>query len=151
MATKEKTIKVLQALISELMSGKQQHYMHAVINKKKGFVKLADRMLQEHTEETEATARFVNRLLELGGTPDLKAYDMEVFTNVEEQLKKELEEQKEAMEALNKMFNEIQGDTITEQLLYGYIAEENEHLSWLQQQVDLMDTIGLQNYLSTQI
>ena len=42
-------------------------------------------------------------------------------------------------------------DPVTQDILTEYIAAEEEHLRWLESQVKMIDTIGLQNYLVTQI
>ncbi|MBW3129419.1 hypothetical protein [Hymenobacter profundi] len=49
------------------------------------------------------------------------------------------------------MFDALDTDVTTENLLVNYIEGETEHLSWLKQQVDLMRTIGLPNYLTAQL
>lgn len=147
----DKSIKILQDIVSGLICSSKQHFLHSIINRKKGFVKLADRMLEEYNEETTTIAKFTARLLELGNVPKVESLNIEVLYKVQEQFKMELEEQIKGMDWLNKVLPQIKGDKVTEQLLTSYLQDENKHLSWLKQQVSLIETIGLQNYLSRQL
>lgn len=151
MKTKEQSIKVLQQILSGLIGGSQQHYMHATINEHKGYTKLADKMMAEFKEETAEIATFANRILELGGTPSLDIVKYEVYADTEQQLREECKLQSQAVPVLEEMIASIENDTVTENLLSDYIDDENEHAQWLKRQVDLIDAIGIQNYLAAQL
>lgn len=151
MKAKQANVEALQAILSGLMSGSQMHYMHAVINRKKGFTKLADRMMEEYNEEVASIADFANRLLDMGVTPKVEAASYPVYDKVEEQLRNECKTQWEGVEMLNKMYQYLEFDVVTDNLFTEYIEDETEHAVWLQQQVDLIDAIGIQNYLAKQM
>lgn len=108
-------------------------------------------MLEEYREEMETVGKIINRILELGGTPNFIIEQFETYTDVETQLNKELKEQKEGLETIERIIEENDWDKVTEDFLTQYLIEENEHLAWLQQQVNLIQSVGIQNYLTKQI
>ncbi|MCF0235120.1 MAG: hypothetical protein HUK09_00075 [Bacteroidaceae bacterium] len=146
------TVALLQLILSGLQGGSQLHYLHAIINRRNGFTKLADRMMEEFDEETKAIETVSNRLLALGATPQVAPETFEVFTSVEEQLRNECQAQVEGIAQLEAAFRALTDlDVTTEIFLTEYIKDENEHAEWLIQQVNLIDQIGIQNYLAKQI
>lgn len=151
MKDREQIIGYLQKTLSGVIAGAQQHFMHASINKHNGFNKLADRMMQENSEEMNGAGKFIKRIIELGGVPNVQAEEWPVLMNIEEQLKVEFEEQKMALDAIDGIIKAIEDDDVTRQLFQEYLMEETNHTHWLKQQLDLIASIGLQNYLASQI
>lgn len=151
MENNQKNIQILQEIAGGLSAGALQHFSHANINIQRGFNKLGNRMLEEYREEMETVGKIINRILELGGTPNFIIEQFETYTDVETQLNKELKEQKEGLKTIERIIEENDWDKVTEDFLTQYLIEENEHLAWLQQQVNLIQSVGIQNYLTKQI
>lgn len=151
MQDKEQIIGYLEETLSGVIAGAQQHFMHATINKHNGFNKIGDRMMQESTEEMNGAGKFIKRIIELGGVPDVQPEKWPVLMNIEEQLKVEFREQEMALSALNGIIKAIENDDVSRQLFQEYLMEETNHTHWLKQQLDLIASIGLQNYLASQI
>jgi bacterioferritin len=151
MKDQKQTIEYLQEILSGIMAGAQQHFMHATINKQRGFHKLGDHMLEENASEMAESASFVNRIIELGGVPSIKPEKFEIQMEIESQLKVEYQEQLAAMEFLNTIIDSIQKDQLTLDLIQKYTIDEAAHTNWLKQQLDLIAAIGLQNYLASQV
>lgn len=151
MKNKNQTIEYLQKTLSGIMAGSQQHFFHAIINRQKGFNKLAERMLLESKEEMDGASVFIQRIIELGGIPEVQPEKWPVLMDVQEQLNIEYAEQELALTALNGIINSISDDDATKQLFQEYLQEETAHTQWLKQQLDLIKSIGLQNYLASQI
>jgi len=151
MKNQETTINVLQATLSGIIAGAQQHFMHANINKYRGFNKLANRMLEENAKEMAEAGTFINRIIELGRIPDVNPEKWPVHMDIESQFKTEYEEQKMALDALNSIISNIEDDYVTKEIYQKYLLDEANHTKWLKQQIDLMESIGLQNYLANQI
>lgn len=151
MQDREQIIGYLQEILSGLIAGAQQHFMHATINKHNGFNKLGDRMMQESTEEMNSASKYIKRMIELGGVPKVQPEKWPVLMNIEEQLKVEFGEQEMALSALNGIITAIEDDDVTRQLFQEYLMEETNPTHWLKQQLDLIASIGLQNYLTSQI
>ena len=148
---KTKTIDFLQWMGGALISGAQQHFIHAQINLQKGYTKLGNRMLEEYKEETENVTKIINRLLELGAVPQFKFEEIEIYPEVEDQLRYECKQQVESLVTLEKMITEADLDLVTDDYFIQYLKEETDHATWLKQQVGLIEAIGLQNYLAKQL
>jgi bacterioferritin len=108
-------------------------------------------MLAESSEELNDAERIINRILQLGGSPSLEPEPINIYQDPETQLRQECKSQHEAMAELQKLYSSIKEDVSTQNLLQDYINSETEHASWLEQQVNLMQLVGVQNYLATQI
>lgn len=151
MGDKEKVLKLLQEVISGVLNGAQQHFIHATINIQKGYVKLGNRMMDEYNEEMAAAAKIIDRILELGGIPEFKITPYPVYPEVESQLKNECRQQFEGLEELEQSICVAEPDIVTNDLLKDYMKEEAAHATWLKRQVELIGLIGIQNYLTKQL
>lgn len=151
MKIQQESIQILQKILEGTMNGSHQHFIHATINRQKGFIKIADKMTEEYNEEVADAGRIINRILELGGTPILEPAKLEIYLDVQSQLIQECREQFEGLEELQNMYDSIANDVPTRTLLQEYIINETEHAAWLKQQVALMDAVGVQNFLAAQI
>lgn len=151
MENKEKTLLLLQEVASGILSGSQQHFIHATINTQRGYVKLGSRMMDEYNEEMSVVAKIINRILELGGTLEFKYVDYPVCSEVERQLREECKQQFDGLDELERSIEEAKPDIVTRDLLKDYMQEETYHASWLRRQVELIESIGIQNYLAKQL
>lgn len=151
MENTQKNIQILQKIAGGLSAGALQHFAHATINIQKGFSKLGNRMMEEYNEEIETVGKIINRIIELGGTPNFETEKYKIYTDVQTQLNEEYKEQLEGIKLLENIITENNWDIVSEDFLTQYLIEETEHTQWLKQQVDLMNTIGIQNYLTKQI
>lgn len=151
MEDKEKIVQLLQEVASGVLSGVQQHFIHATMNIQKGYVKLGNHMMDEYNEEMAAVAKIIHRILELGGIPEFKVTPYLVYPEVESQLKNECRQQFEGLEELEQMIHTVELDIVTKELLKDYMKEETAHATWLKQQVELIGALGIQNYLAKQL
>ncbi len=147
----ENAVALLQGILSGVLGGAQMHYIHAKINEQSGYVKLAARMLEEYEEEMASVATIIAHIRRLGGEPRHEVELMPVYSSVEEQIRKECEMQVAGVAALEVAIKQSETDIVTENYLMDYLEEETDHANWLRQQVQLIDGIGIQNYLAKQI
>ncbi len=147
----ENAVALLQGILSGVLGGAQMHYIHAKINEQNGYVKLAARMLEEYEEEMASVATIIAHIRRLGGEPRHEVELMPVYSSVEEQIRKECEMQVAGVAALEVAIKQSETDIVTENYLMDYLEEETDHANWLRQQVQLIDGIGIQNYLAKQI
>ncbi|HML65173.1 MAG TPA: ferritin-like domain-containing protein [Dysgonomonas sp.] len=151
MENKEKTLQLLEEVASGILGGAQQHFIHATINIQKGYVKLGNRMMDEYNEEMVNVAKIINRIIELGGTPDFEITPYPVYPEVENQLRNECQQQYEGLKELEQSLRAAEPDIVTKDFFTDYMIEETAHAIWLKQQVDFIESIGIQNYLAKQI
>lgn len=86
----------------------------------------------------------------MGAVPQFKFEEIEIYPEVEDQLRYECEQQVEGLIALEKMITEADLDLVTDDYFVQYL-KETDHATWLKQQVGLIEAISLQNYLAKQL
>jgi bacterioferritin len=147
------------ARLNHLLTGEltsiDQYLAHSRMYKDWGFSRLYDRIHHELQEEQSHADQLINRILFLEGSPDLsKRNALQIGNDVPSMLKNDLaleykviDELKEAM-----AFCESVGDYVTRDILLGLLKDtEEDHAYWLEIQLGLIEKIGLQNYLQTQM
>lgn len=127
------------------------HYVHAQINKQRGFGKLASRMLEEYEEEMGSVAEIINHLRRLGGSIEVKPEAVTIYPDVEEQIRREYELQHQGVAELEATIKSAELDMGTDNYLQSYLDDETKHEAWLKQQVELIELLGIANYLAKQI
>jgi bacterioferritin len=120
-----------------------------------GLTKLYARLDHEREEETQHADAIIKRILFLGGVPDLNNQDnLKVGSDVISMLKNDLALEYHVVGTLKagiKLCEEEQ-DYITRDILKAQLLDtEEDHAYWLEKQLGLIDKIGLQNYLQSQL
>jgi bacterioferritin len=96
----------------------------------------------------------IERILFLEGVPNLNALPkLKIGKNVQQQLQNDLNLEKEAVEEYNKYIAlaRKEGDNASADLFEVLLKDEEEHVDFLEAQLDLIDQVGLQNYLAQQM
>lgn len=148
----KKSIEALQFFVTNLTEGALVHKLQGQIFKSQGFNKLGDKYIEHFTEEMGWVEKFVERILDLGG--EVKAEGTkarELIKNPVDYIKADLAIQKPGVELLMKCMAELKDDPTTYDILKDYLKDEEEDLYWSQGAVDLIECIGAQNWLFTQL
>ena len=96
--------------------------------------------------------KFIDRILDLGGEAKVEAAPaMQVFSDPLEFLKADLEVSVREVPNLAKAVVAVAEDLTTYDLLKGYYQDEEEDMGWSEQQLKLIEVIGLQNWLAGQL
>ena len=149
---KNKSIAVLQAYATGLAAQSLQHKVESKIFADQGFSKLGEKYAEHATEEMSWVDQFVERILDLGGTPLVQnAPEMPVFTNPVEYIKSDLEISRREVPVLMNVTLSLQDDFKTYDILRAYALDEEEDMLWSETQLDLIEKIGLQNWLVKQL
>ncbi len=149
---KEKSIEALQFLTTGLSNGAYVHKVQGQILKSAGFNKLGDKYLSHYDEEMEWVTKFIDRILDLGG--EVKIEDREPTTLVSdpvEYVKCDLKRQTDGIELLRKCVAEVHDDPTTYDILKAYLKDEEDDLYWSENTVELINKLGEQNWLLTQL
>lgn len=149
---KEKSVKALQFFTTGLTSGAFVHKVQGQILKSAGFNKLGDKYISHYDEEMDWVTKFIDRILDLGG--EVKVEDRAASTLVAdpvEYVKCDLQRQTEGIEVLRKCMAEVQDDPTTYDILKSYLKDEEEDLYWSENAVELINKLGEQNWLLTQL
>ena len=148
----KKTIETLQFFVTGLTEGALVHKLQGQLFKSQGFGTLGDKYVNHFTEEMEWVEKFADRILDLGGEVKFEgAKARDLVADPEEYIKADLAIQQPGVELLYKCMAELRDDPTTYDILKAYLADEEEDLYWSQGALELIEKIGKQNWLFTQI
>lgn len=119
-----------------------------------GYNKLFERIDHEMDDETGHAHDFIRRILMLGGTPVSAPSEVNIGSDVVQMLKNDLKLELEVQANLKKgiVLCEKHQDYVTRQMLVEQLKDtEEDHAHWLEQQLNLIDHMGLKNYLQSQV
>lgn len=150
-----KIIDILNKLLTNEMSAADQYFIHSRMYEDWGFKKLHERISHEQEEELEHASALIERILFLEGTPDIASRDpLRVGKDVPEMLTNDLQVEYEVGQALKDAIAvcEQEKDYQTREILEVLLRDtEEDHTYWLEQQLSLINKIGIQNYLQSQM
>jgi bacterioferritin len=147
-------IDVLNEILTAELTGINQYFIHAKMCENWGFSKLAEHNRQESIEEMKDADHVIERILDLGGMPNLQRLgSVRVGETVPEQIQLDLELELVAIERYNRAIALAVGkaDNATRELLEEQLVDEEEHAAYLETQLELIRQVGLENYLAAQI
>lgn len=147
-------IKLLNDVLTGELTAVNQYFLHARMCKHWGFEKLAEHIRKESIDEMVHAQKLIDRILFLGGVPNVQRLGkVNIGENVKEAFVVDLALENEALPRLNVGIEQCRtsGDTGTRLLLEDILKSEEEHVDWLETQLDLVTTLGEQNYLAQQL
>lgn len=149
-----KVIDALNGALTIELTAINQYFCQAKMCKNWGFNKLAAKHYEESMGEMKHAEKLIDRILFLEGVPEIARYDViRVGANVTEQFENDLQLEMKGVKAYNdaiELFTQLK-DNGSRDLVEPILVESEEHVDWLETQLDLIKTVGLQNYLSEQM
>ena len=131
-----------------------QYFCQAKMCTNWGFKLLGKKHYEESMGEMKHAEKLIDRILFLEGTPEIARYDViRVGTDVKEQFENDLKLEMGGVKAYNaaiELCTKLQ-DNGTRELLAPILVESEEHVDWLETQLALIESVGLQNYLTEQM
>ena len=150
-----KVIDGLNSLLGYELAAMDQYFIHSQMYLDWGLNKLYERINHEFDDEKGHATKLIERMLVLGGTPDMQTrVGYQMGTEVPEMLKSDLRVEYEVAEKLREVIAlaETEKDFVTRDMLMVLLDDtEMDHAHWLEQQLGLIDRLGLQNYLQSQM
>lgn len=150
----KKVIDCMNKLLAGELMARDQYFIHSRMAEDWGFTKIYERYNHEMQEETEHSHDFIHRILMLDGTPNVVPEKMNVGHDISTMFKNDLDLElkvrdnlKEAIKLCEEEMDFVSRDLIVKQLF----DTEEDHAHWLEQQLELIDKMGLQNYLQSQM
>lgn len=141
---------LLNEMLAVYWKASIQHRSHVAVIAAQGAAALAAEMEAKIADEPETIINVQNRLLDLGGEIRFQVAQPDIGTTIREALEKDLALQQYAREGINQWAEQAaaEHDATTRRLIEDILADEEEHLAWLEQEISLYDRLGEALYLS---
>ncbi len=153
-STSKKIVSLLNDVLTAELTAINQYFMHAKMCENWGYLRLYKKIYRESIDEMKHAEEIVDRILYLGGIPNLQRLGkINIGETVKEQLTLDLALEYEALKRLNDGIAACreEGDNGSRMLLDGILASEEEHVDWLETQLELITQLGEAQYLAQQI
>jgi bacterioferritin len=154
MKGKPEVIEVLAKMLKEELGAISQYFIHAEMCENWGYKKLSEHTKKESINEMTHAEKLIERILFLEGMPNLNDLPkLNVGKNVEAQFQNDLALEKDAVADYNAAIATCRkaGDHASAEMLQVILADEEEHVEFLEDQLGLIESVGIQNYLAQQV
>ena len=147
-------IDVLNEVLTSELTAINQYFAHSEICENWQYNHLHQTIREHAIGEMKHAEKLIARILYLNAMPNMKRYfEIRIGTTVEEMMENDLDLEKEAVERLN-AFIELaitHKDAGSRELLEEILRDEEDHVDWIEAQLDQINQMGIQNYLAQQI
>lgn len=154
MKSDPKVIEHLNRVLRNELSAISQYFLHSRMFKDWGLNGLGDYEFQESIDEMKHADMLVERILFLEGLPNMQDIGkIRIGEHTKEMLECDLALEMDAIPDLRDgiEYCESVKDYVSRDLLDRILDSEEEHVDWLETQLDLIDRVGIENYQQSQI
>ena len=147
-------IKLLNDQLTNELTAINQYFLHARMYKHWGLEKLGKKEYEESIGEMKHADILIDRILMLEGLPNLQALrKLMIGENTPEMLDCDLQLEKISQQTLKDGVAACEAgrDYVSREIFQKILDDTEEHIDWIETQKDLIDKIGLQNYLQSQM
>jgi len=150
----EKVLAQLNYFLADELTAISQYMVHSEMCANWGYKHLHEAIEKRAIDEMKHAEKLIGRILFLEGKPVVSELNaLHIGETVEAQLKNDLDAEAGAIKAYNEAIRiclEL-GDNGSRELIESNLHDEEDHLDWLEAQLDQIGQMGLQNYLQAQV
>jgi bacterioferritin len=150
----DKVIEKLNALLADELTAINQYMVHSEMCANWGYERLHEAVEGRAITEMKHAEKLIARIIFLEGKPTVSALNkIAIGADVETQLKNDWAAEDGAVKAYNggvQLAVEV-GDNGSRALLESILTDEEDHIDWIEAQLDQINQMGIQNYLLEQI
>jgi bacterioferritin len=147
-------IEKLNEVLTAELTAINQYFLHGKMQSNWGYERLGHHSRDESIDEMRHAERVTDRILYFDGVPNYqRLFPLRIGENVLEQFEADLALEVEAVKRLNDgiALAVAKGDNGSRHLFEDILVHEEEHIDWIETQLETIRQIGLENYLSEQL
>ena len=149
----DKVIAQLNERLSDELTAINQYIVHAELCENWGYKKLHDKIKQRAISEMKHAEKLISRIVFLDGKPIVSELrKVHIGPDVEKQHKNDWQAERDAITAYNADIRICveQGDNGSREIFEQILKDEEDHIDWLEAQLEQIKQMGIQNYLVEQ-
>lgn len=150
----QKVIDALNSVLTKELTAINQYFLHARMLQDWGLAKLGRLEYEASIDEMKHADELIKRILFLEGLPNLQKLDrIQIGQNVKEIIEADLAVEYAAVPHLKNCIKvaEAENDYASRDLFVDILKSEEHHVDWLETQKGLIEKVGVENYIQTQI
>lgn len=154
MKGKQSVIDALNRVLTGELTAINQYFLHARMLQDWGLAKLGAVEYKASIDEMKHADELIKRILFLEGLPNVQKLDkINIGQNVEEIINADLQVEYGALPILKECISlsEKEQDYVSRDLFADILASEEGHVDWLETQKGLIEKVGVQRYMQSQI
>ena len=154
MKAKEGVIEVLNKILTADLTAINQYFVHAKMCENWGYERLYHKVRERSMDEMKDADELIEHILYLEGVPNVQRLGtVNVGEAVPEQLKIDLKSEQEMLKLLADGITHCAkvGDFTTRHMFEDMSEDVDEHIDWIETQLETIKQVGVENYLSEQI
>ena len=149
-----KVIEYLNKALGNELIAINQYFLHSKMFRNWGLLVLAEHEYHESIDEMKHADKLTDRILFLEGLPNYQHLGkLRIGESAKEILEADLSLERDAVPTLKEGIAHCESvrDYASRELLVDILESEEEHIDWLETQLDLIDNVGLHNYLQSKM